>query len=69
LDNIWLAYPGSKEYALKGISLNIPKGSIVAIVGPEACGKSSIARLVLGTARPQVSSVYYICWYLFCTCI
>eukprot|EP00953_Heterococcus_sp_UTEX-ZZ885_P035887 18517-Heterococcus_DN1.PRE.1 len=53
LSDVWLAYPGTKEYALQEISLNIPKGSLVAIVGPEACGKTTLARVILGMIKPQ----------------
>jgi energy-coupling factor transporter ATP-binding protein EcfA2 len=54
LSDVWLAYPGTKEYALQKISLTIPKGSLVAIVGPEACGKTTLARVILGMIKPQV---------------
>jgi ABC-type protease/lipase transport system fused ATPase/permease subunit len=54
LSGVWLAYPGTKEYALQDISLTIPKGSLLAIVGPEACGKTTIARVILGIIKPQV---------------
>jgi ABC-type bacteriocin/lantibiotic exporter with double-glycine peptidase domain len=53
LSGVWLAYSGSKEYALQDVSLTIPKGSLVAIVGPEACGKTTIARVILGIIKPQ----------------
>eukprot|EP00953_Heterococcus_sp_UTEX-ZZ885_P035888 18518-Heterococcus_DN1.PRE.1 len=55
LSDVWLAYPGTKEYALQKISLTIPKGSLVAVIGPEACGKTTLSRVILGIIKPQVS--------------
>jgi energy-coupling factor transporter ATP-binding protein EcfA2 len=54
MSGVWLAYPGTKEYALQEVSLTIPKGSLVAIIGPEACGKTTLARVILGIIKPQV---------------
>ncbi|KAK6964745.1 P-loop containing nucleoside triphosphate hydrolase protein [Favolaschia claudopus] len=48
LRNVSFAYPGekSKEAALKEISLRIPAGSLVVIVGANGSGKSTIIKLL-----------------------
>jgi ABC-type multidrug transport system fused ATPase/permease subunit len=38
---------------LKEVSLMIPQGQMVAIVGPTGAGKSTLAQLLLGLYRPQ----------------
>jgi ATP-binding cassette subfamily C protein EexD len=40
--------PGSKIFAVKGVSLQIDAGEVLGIVGPSASGKSSLARSLLG---------------------
>ncbi|WP_152555177.1 thiol reductant ABC exporter subunit CydD [Desulfonatronum thiodismutans] len=38
---------------LRGFSLHVPFGSRVALIGPSGVGKTSLLRLLLGTARPE----------------
>ncbi len=38
---------------LKGVSLDVPEGSIVGLVGPNGSGKSTIIRSLLGMVRPD----------------
>jgi len=45
-DNIYFAYPDHQDMVLKGISLTIPKGKMVALVGASGAGKSTIADLL-----------------------
>lgn len=42
---------------LKGISMHIPRGKIVAIMGGSGCGKTTLLRLVSGQLRPSAGSV------------
>ncbi|KAJ7491750.1 P-loop containing nucleoside triphosphate hydrolase protein [Mycena galericulata] len=48
LRNVSFAYPGgkSKDNAIKNISLNIPAGHLVVIVGANGSGKSTIIKLL-----------------------
>ncbi len=52
-------YPaaGGPAYALRGISLDIPAGSITAVVGPSGAGKSTLLRLLACLERPTVGEV------------
>jgi len=45
-------YPGSDVQALRGVSLEIPKGASVAFTGPSGAGKTTIVDLVLGLLDP-----------------
>lgn len=47
LDNVSFGYHSDKEI-LHNISLNIPAGSMTALVGPSGGGKSTIAKLIAG---------------------
>ncbi len=40
--------PGSKTPALRNVTLNVPTGDLVGVVGPSAAGKSTLARALLG---------------------
>ncbi|MEO8409704.1 MAG: ABC transporter ATP-binding protein [Propionivibrio sp.] len=42
---------------LKGISLEIPRGRLVAIMGGSGCGKTTLLRLIGGQLRPTRGSV------------
>jgi len=48
VENIVVAPPGSKTATLKGVTMMIPQGTAVGIIGPSASGKSTFARAILG---------------------
>lgn len=54
-----LAYrhPGATEPVLSSISLSIPPGVAVGVIGPSGTGKSTFARLLLGTVKPLAGKV------------
>ncbi len=47
---------GSRKI-LDGVSLNIPKGKITAIMGPSGCGKTTLLRLITNQLRPSSGSI------------
>lgn len=51
------APPGQKLPTLRGINLSVAKGEHLAIVGPSASGKSTLARVALGIWPSQVGCV------------
>ena len=53
---ISFSYPGGQS-ALSDVSLRIPAGAFVALVGPSGSGKSSLLRLLLGFEHPDSGSV------------
>jgi ABC-type multidrug transport system fused ATPase/permease subunit len=50
-------YPGANEDILKGITVDIPAGARVGIVGGSGCGKSSLARVLAGDYRAGSGSI------------
>jgi len=50
-------YPNSEEQALNGVSLDIPRGSAVAFVGPSGAGKTTIVDVLLGLLEPQKGEI------------
>ncbi|MDJ0852224.1 MAG: type I secretion system permease/ATPase [Myxococcota bacterium] len=55
LDVERLAYlfPGAEEPTLKGVSFSLEPGELLAIVGPSASGKTTLARSCVGVLRPS----------------
>lgn len=46
-------------HAVDGVSLTIPKGSVVGLVGESGCGKSTLGRMIAGILRPTVGDITY----------
>lgn len=49
--------PGTQRMILKALTFSIAAGEVVAIIGPSASGKSSLARLLVGVWPPATGSV------------
>jgi peptide/nickel transport system ATP-binding protein len=44
-------------HAVNGVSLQVGRGEVVAIVGESGCGKTTLARMMLGLLRPSAGRV------------
>jgi ABC-type polysaccharide/polyol phosphate transport system ATPase subunit len=47
----------STFHALQGVSLQIPRGSVFALVGSNGCGKSTLLKVIAGVLKPTSGSV------------
>lgn len=52
-----LTYPDKKQPALNGVSINVPEGSSLGIVGRSGSGKTSLVDLILGLIEPTQGSI------------
>ncbi len=57
VEGLYLGAPGKREAILKGISFQIAAGKTVAIIGPSASGKSTLARALVGVWSPLSGKV------------
>jgi ATP-binding cassette subfamily B protein len=52
LENVSFRYPGTEREVLTDVSLNLPAGRVVAIVGENGAGKSTLVKLLCGFYQP-----------------
>jgi len=55
--NLAVGYDGMR--ALQDVSLDVPEGAIVALVGANGAGKSSLLRAISGLVRPQSGTIAF----------
>ena len=52
VENLILGAPGSSDPILKGLNFSLDPGDVLAVVGSNSAGKSSLARALVGVWRP-----------------
>ena len=57
VDSLVAAPPGQSQSVLRGLQFALPAGQVLAVVGPSASGKTSLAKLLLGVWLPQAGKV------------
>ena len=57
LDNVDIFY--GQVHALQGVSIDIPKGAIVSLLGGNASGKSTTMKTILGLKQPKNGTLTY----------
>lgn len=59
VDNLSFAYPESEKMSIDGVSFEIKKGEVIALVGPNGAGKSTLARLLARLYDSQSGSIQW----------
>ena len=49
--DLWAGYPDRP--VLRGVDLEVASGEVVALVGPNGCGKTTLMRAITGVIRPE----------------
>jgi ABC-type protease/lipase transport system fused ATPase/permease subunit len=49
--------PGADKLTLRGVARNVGPGEVLGVIGPSAAGKSTLARMIAGTATPSAGKV------------
>ncbi|MGQ4880238.1 ABC transporter ATP-binding protein [Billgrantia sp. LNSP4103-1] len=57
LENILFSYPGTREFALNGVNMEIPANRMIGIVGASGSGKSTIIDILLGLIEPDQGEI------------
>jgi len=57
LENVHFTYPKAKQEIIKGVSFNIEKGETVALMGPNASGKTTIGKIMARIYKPTQGRV------------
>lgn len=58
-EHVSFTYPGATHAALNDISLHLPPGQSVALVGPNGCGKTTLVKLLAGLYEPDHGVIRY----------
>jgi ATP-binding cassette subfamily B protein len=51
-DDVWFRYSPDHDWVLRGVTLRIPCGTSLALVGDNGAGKSTLVKLICGFYRP-----------------
>jgi ATP-binding cassette subfamily B protein len=57
LDHVSFAYPGTSRLVLDDVSLTLPAGSVVAVIGENGAGKTTLVKLLAKMYEPASGSI------------
>ena len=58
LDHVSFAYPGTSRLVLDDVSLTLPAGAVVAIVGENGAGKTTLVKLLAKMYEPSSGGIF-----------
>ncbi|GII00728.1 multidrug ABC transporter permease [Planobispora takensis] len=57
VDDVTFTYPGADDPALKGVTIHIDRGEVIALVGENGSGKTTLAKILSGLYAPDSGRV------------
>ena len=57
LDGVTKRFPGSQAVAVQDLSLELPEGTLTALVGPSGCGKTTTLRMINRLEEPTAGRI------------
>ena len=60
IDKLSFRYPGTENWILKDISVNVEAGDRLAIIGPNGIGKTTLMECIAGALKPQMGSITWV---------
>jgi ATP-binding cassette subfamily B protein len=58
LENVSFAYPGTERLVLQDVSLELPAGAVVAVIGENGAGKTTLVKLLAKLYEPSAGAIY-----------
>ena len=59
LEDVSFTYPTTSQPAVEGLSLHVDPGELVALVGPNGSGKTTVAKLLAGLYEPEQGRIFW----------
>jgi branched-chain amino acid transport system ATP-binding protein len=57
VDNLWVHY--GKAEALRGVSLSVPEGGVVTLIGANGAGKTTLMKAISGLQKPTSGEIRF----------
>ncbi|HEY7214020.1 MAG TPA: ABC transporter ATP-binding protein [Thermoanaerobaculia bacterium] len=58
LEKVSFAYPGTERLVLQDVSVELPAGNVVAVVGENGAGKTTLVKLLAKLYEPTAGAIY-----------
>ena len=58
LDHVSFAYPGTDRLVLDDVSVSLPAGAVIAVVGENGAGKTTLVKLLAKLYAPTAGAIY-----------
>lgn len=59
IDRLVKTFPGATRAAVQAVSLELPAGSVTALLGPSGCGKTTTLNIIAGLLAPEAGDVRF----------
>ena len=57
IDKLYFSYTGKPPYIIEDLSLTIPKGAYISILGENGSSKTTLIKLILGVLKPLKGNI------------